>query len=176
MLDDAAQVREFAEELTRIQRSLYGYICSLVGCPEEAQDVLQETNREVWERYEEFEPGSSLAAWTYKIAYYRVLTVRKQRKRRQQRFQETTLELLAERMAEKNYVLEARHQALLDCVGKLEPADRHLIQTRYLEGVDVAEIAEKLRRAPNSLYRSLARIRGLLLDCIESLLEAEGIG
>lgn len=174
--DDAAHVRKFAEDLTRIQRSLYAYICTLVGCPMDAQDVLQDTNREVWERYEEFEPGSSLAAWTYKIAHYRVLTMRKQRSRRRQRFQEATLNMLAERLAETSDVIDARHQALLECIRRLKSPDGDLIEARYLDGVEVVELSQKLTDwtiivcskfdSPRTKVGSVASARRQMVRCL----------
>lgn len=86
------------------------------------------------------------------------------------------MELLAQRAAETSELEEARQKALGRCMEKLTAGDRHLIQQRYWEGVDVEALAASLQRPANSLYRSLARIRGLLLECVQSQLKAEGLG
>ncbi|MEX1224587.1 MAG: H-X9-DG-CTERM domain-containing protein [Pirellulales bacterium] len=58
-MDNSINLKEFGKELTRIQRPLYLYIVSLVGNPVEASDLLQDTNCLIWEKAEEFEPGSN---------------------------------------------------------------------------------------------------------------------
>jgi RNA polymerase sigma-70 factor (ECF subfamily) len=172
-MKDAQTVRQLAQELTALQRPLYLYITTLVGHPADAEDILQEVNRLMWEKLDEYQPQTSLAAWACKIAYYEVLTFRKRKAREGFRFSESTLEQLApeaERLLEAE---DARTQALRHCLEALPEADRELITRRYLGGLDMHSLARCFSRSEKSLYRSLARIRTVLLGCVQRTLATE---
>ena len=47
---------EFSQNLTSIQKSLYGYILSLLPNRSDAEDVLQETNLILCKKATEFDP------------------------------------------------------------------------------------------------------------------------
>jgi RNA polymerase sigma-70 factor (ECF subfamily) len=170
-------VRQFGQELTALQRRLYLYITTLIGHAADAEDVVQETNRVLWEKLDDYEPGTSLAAWAYKIAYFEVLTFRKRKARDTLRFGEDTLELLAEDAARLLDQEDARCRALRHCLAKLPESDRELITRRYLSGdaTNLHQLASVFERSEKSLYRSLARIRTLLLECIQKTLAVEAL-
>ena len=49
------EIGSYVERLTGSQRRLYAYIYSLTANAHEAADILQETNRKLWELHEEFD-------------------------------------------------------------------------------------------------------------------------
>jgi RNA polymerase sigma-70 factor (ECF subfamily) len=63
-------------------------------------------------------------------------------------------------------ILEARLAALEGCLDQLSPTDRDLIHRRYQRNVRPDDLAVVLGTSRRTLYRSLERIRRLLLDCI----------
>lgn len=165
-MDNPLNLKEFGKELTRIQRPLYLYIVSLVGNAVEASDLLQETNCLIWEKAEEFQPGSNLTAWAYSIARFKVLEWRRGQDRRRVLPGEAVLEMLAERAAARDDGAAERLAALEHCLGRLGEADRGLILARY-EGADLEQLAAARGRTANALYQSLFRIRRLLRDCVQ---------
>src|SRR5262249_7281661 len=124
---NAGELRQFAQELTALQRPLYVYITKLVGRPADAEDVLQEVNRVLWEKLDEYRPGTNFAAWASKVAYFEVLTYRKRQARQRLRFSDATLELLADEAAADAERESEERQALHRCLDKLPPGDRELI-------------------------------------------------
>jgi RNA polymerase sigma-70 factor (ECF subfamily) len=70
--------------------------------------------------------------------------------------------------------LDERHALLGQCIGKLGRRDRELLAQRYKEGATVRSAAEGLGRTIDAVYKALARIRGLLHNCVERSLAAEG--
>ena len=172
-MDEGKEVAQFAQRLTALQRQLFVYLTTLVGRTIDTEDLLQEVNKVIWEKYAEFEPGSNLSAWAYRIAYFEVLKYRKLKARDRHRFGNETLEMLAseaENVAERE---PFQRQALLGCLEKLPVEDRLLITRRYLAEDDVARLAEEQGRSDKSIYRSLARIRALLHECVQQTLAAE---
>lgn len=173
--DETNAARKFAGELTQLQRPLFVYIIGMVPQPADAEDVLQETNRVIWERYEDFQPGTNFAAWAYRIAYFEVLTWRKRRSRRAAQLSDETLALLAadEETAAKGE--SARCEALRSCLAGLPDEDRALLQKHYAEERPVDSIAQDMGRRANSVYRSLDRIRVRLMLCIQHRIKLDGL-
>ena len=63
----------FVEHLTDQQRDLYAYIMTLLPRVQDADEVLQETNRILWTKRADFREGTSFRAWACRIAHYQVL-------------------------------------------------------------------------------------------------------
>jgi len=59
------------------QDRLFAYVLTLVPDRTVARDILQEANLVLWRRRESFAPGTSFAAWAYKIAFMQVLAHRR---------------------------------------------------------------------------------------------------
>jgi hypothetical protein len=69
--------------------------------------------------------------------------------------------------------LEERREALALCLGQLTAADRRLIEVRYSDpAASIQDLAGRTGEKANVLYKSLARIRRRLLDCVTSRLVA----
>jgi len=64
-----------------------------------------------------------------------------------------------------------RHRLLGECYEELRPQDRELIDFRYEPDATTKSIALRVGRSVDAVYKSLNRIHGQLLDCIESKLE-----
>jgi RNA polymerase sigma-70 factor (ECF subfamily) len=88
-------------------------------------------------------------------------------------FSDNFLAQVAEEALVNSDQLEIRRQALADCLGKLRPKDRELIQQRYAPGENGLSIAQVMGRPVNSVYQSLSRIRKTLLECVNRSLAAE---
>lgn len=172
---DAREVAKFGQELAALQRRLFVYVVQLLGGLNDADDVLQDVNRVLWERVAEFSPGTNLSAWAYKVAYFEVLRFRKTQSRDRLRFGDDTLELLAAEAGPVADQESARLNALSACVSKLPADDRDLVTKRHLDGIEVRALAERLRQSEKAVYRALARVRGVLLECVRRTLAAEGV-
>ena len=77
---DAADA-EFVALLTSHQSALRLYVASLLPGNPEAADVAQQANLTIWNKRDDFEPGTNFKAWIFAIARYKVLDFRKQKVR-----------------------------------------------------------------------------------------------
>lgn len=50
---------EFLELISSFQGRLFGFLLSLTGDVDQANEILQETNLVLWKKSDEFQPGSS---------------------------------------------------------------------------------------------------------------------
>lgn len=166
---------EFLQLFTHHQRRLFLYILSQIPNPIDAEEVQQETNVVIWSKYSQFRPGTNFLAWVSQIANFEVMKFRSRRKRDRMQFSDEFLETVSREALERSDELEERRKALIECIEKLRPKDRELIQQRYAPGERGKHLAEQIGRPANSVYQSLGRIRRSLMECIQRRLSTGGV-
>jgi RNA polymerase sigma-70 factor (ECF subfamily) len=152
--------------MTRHQRQIFAYIYTLVPRRHDAEDLLQETSVVICEKFHEFRPDTDFVAWACQIAWWRVRYSRQKFARSKVIFDQDVLDAVARTASTLANELDARHEALAHCLGKLPHRDRELVLTRYEPGNGVAEAARCSGRSLDAAYKALGRIRKLLLDCV----------
>lgn len=160
--------------MTRHQRQIFSYIYTLVPDRHDAEDLLQETSVVICEKFDEFADGTDFVAWACQIAWWRVRAARQKFARSKIVFDERVLEAVAKTAGGMMAELDARHEALANCLQKLPPRDRELVLTRYERGHGVEEAARRTGRSMDAAYKALNRLRKLLFDCVTNELAAEG--
>ena len=164
----ADPLEQYQELYTQHQRRLFLYINAMLPCAADADEVFQETNIIIWKKFDQFEIGTDFLAWAYRIAYFQVRDYRRRAWRRRTCFSPELIEQLADRVQEEEELLEDRRTALKDCRKNLNEADRELLNQCYAPGAKIQKIAAASSRKTTSIYRSLRRIRQLLMDCINA--------
>lgn len=157
----------FVQLFTKAQRPLYLFLLGLTGRPQDAEELLQNTNLVIWSKSALFDPGTNFFAWACQIARYEVLQHRQRYHRDRLKFSEEFIDVVAQESIQQNDDLEHRRQALDACLQKLPSKDRELISRRYQPGISGKEVAAGLGRPQNAVYQSLGRIRRVLLECIQ---------
>ncbi len=170
---DALQ-RRFLPLLTQNQRRIFAYIYTLVPHRADAEDLLQETCITLWEKFEEFEPGTDFAAWACRVAYWKVLNARRKYARSPIIHDDSLLAEISDLALSAQGRLDRRHEALTECLGKLSERDRRLVLSRYQPDIRIHQIAEQLGRSVQATYKAISRIRLLLLNCVSSRLKEAG--
>jgi RNA polymerase sigma-70 factor, ECF subfamily len=159
--DDAAFARLY--EATRAK--LYGVLLRILGRPELAEDVMQETYLKVWKTAGSFDPtrGSPIT-WMVAIARNRAIDIVRKKS-------ETSLEVGAEALsvaADTPAPLARREMTeelkrLLSCLGKLDPEKQRILLLAYYSGWSRDQLSKKLDIPVNTiktwLRRSLLEIR-----------------
>ncbi|MCA9239649.1 MAG: sigma-70 family RNA polymerase sigma factor [Planctomycetales bacterium] len=166
--NDQDRRAEFARVFAEHDRWLYAYLVSMLGNPVDAQEVFQEVCVTIWKDYQQFQLGTSFHKWSSVVALNQVRKFRRQRKRQPAVLSDETMEVLAVEAIERVDLMDARRQALHGCLEKLRPVDRELIQLCYSGACEsFRDVAERLGRPSNTVYKALNRIRRSLHDCIE---------
>jgi len=161
--------------LTQHQRRIFSYIYTLVPERHDAEDLLQETNLIICEKFDSFEPGTDFVAWACQIAYWRIRYARQKFARSKVVFHQELVDALAQTAATMQEEIDERHIALGHCLEKLPARDRELVLTRYEPGSGVPEAARRSGRSLEAAYKALARIRKLLLDCVSHQVATGGV-
>jgi RNA polymerase sigma-70 factor, ECF subfamily len=157
---------EFARLFSRNARRIYGFIMTLVFNHHDAEEVFQNTNVVLWNKFADFQPGSNFFAWASRIAYYEVLSLMKQQ-RRNRTFSDEALELLANEAVTLSDQSTERYEALEECLARLDPPDRELLQERYYFQRAPKQIAANQSKSVHAIYRALSRIHNVLLNCVQ---------
>jgi RNA polymerase sigma-70 factor (ECF subfamily) len=160
--------------LSRHQEELFRYIFALLPHEPDARDVLQETCVALYRKFDEYDPAKPFLAWAYGFAYRKVLKHRELHRRTARLFSPELVERLAQEREKHEPILQARLQALEQCLGELPAGDRELIRQRYQGKTPIDELVRRSGASRRTLFRQLDRIRRLLFECINRRLAAAG--
>jgi RNA polymerase sigma-70 factor (ECF subfamily) len=130
---------------------------------EDAEEVVQEALKVIYEKYMSMEYEQSFSAWAYKVLMFKIMTYSRTQRRREDKLEIALAEAV---MHEDDGSLEAR---LLECLRKLHAVDSRnaRILNLHYQGFTVPEICERLGLTRNNLYSVLFRARALLKRCLE---------
>lgn len=159
----------FVQLVVHHQPALRAFVLSLLPGSPEVDDVIQETNAEIWVKRGDFRIGTEFKSWMFSVAKFKVMSVwRDQQRCKVWAMPDETLMKLAERIDDGAFAdTETRHRALRHCVERLKAEDRNLILNRYIAGQSLDELAQAVGRKTDSLKVSMHRIRAALKVCIK---------
>lgn len=126
----------FARHHTRV----YRFVLRLAGDETLAEDVVSETFFEVWRQAARFEARSQVSTWLLAIARYRTLTALKRRTEAQLEVNAPEIEDPADN-PEVAAQTKDRNEILRQCLTKLSPAQREIIDLIYYHEKTAAEVA-----------------------------------
>lgn len=164
---------QFVNLLFRHQDALLRHILPLVGCFDDAQDVLQETATAMWKKFSDYDASRPFLPWAKQFARNEIL-MHHRRGRRYSFLTESLVESLLVENQTRQDESHRRQIALEHCVSKLPAAERNLINQRYARNTfSVGQLAQETGKSANVLYKSLARIRSQLMNCISQSMATE---
>ncbi|MEP3478200.1 MAG: sigma-70 family RNA polymerase sigma factor [Fuerstiella sp.] len=156
----------FLERMTAFQGRLYGFVLSLLGDADQANEVLQETNLVLWKKSDEFQPGSDFKAWSFRVAHFQVMAFRQRQVRDRLVFDEQALEKVYREAMDVDTVFEQKKERLDECVESLSTGSQEVLTRFYVKGESLREIGAVLNRKANSVGQTLFRIRKALIECV----------
>lgn len=161
-------------EIARAQPGLRAFLRTLLPCPGDADDVLQNTNLVLWQKRAEYDAQRPFGPWARRMAYFQTLAFLKSRSRaRESSFSEELLEHLAADSDHAMDTLERRLKALGQCLARLPEPERALVSARYEAGASVRDMAAASDRSADALSMHLFRLRKRLAECIEGVLSEQ---
>ena len=166
-MDDRLKHERFLQLFLPIQPGLQSYLRTLIPNRTDAEDVLQAAAVVIWEKFDDFEPGTRFDHWAYHIAHLQALCHLANCKRSKLVFGEKVLTLLAEQAAAVGARADEIMDALESCTEKLPEKDRDLLRLRFEPGNTNRSVALAVGRSEGAVSRSLSRLYDNLLDCIE---------
>ncbi|MBX3426080.1 MAG: sigma-70 family RNA polymerase sigma factor [Pirellulales bacterium] len=166
----------FARLFARYDRWLFSYLVTLLANPAHAEEVFQEVCVTVWRLSDQFQLGTDFVKWVSVIAHNQVRKFRREAKRSGFQLSDEACSQIAEDASRRADLFDFRREALQNCLNKLGPEDRRLVQRCYADASpSFKAIAEELGRPVNTVYKALNRIRRSLHECIDRTISAEGL-
>lgn len=155
-------------EATRAK--LYGVLLRILGRPELADEVMQETYLKVWTMADQFDPNiASPITWMVAIARNRAIDIVRKKGELSIEEEPEALGVAAETPAPlARREMSEELKRLLSCLGKLDPKKQRVILLAYYSGWSREQLARKLDIPANTiktwLRRSLLEIR----ECMDT--------
>ncbi len=155
--------------------SLHGFVRSLVPTRDDAREVMQEVAVALWRKFGDLGHPAEFRKWAFGVARMEVMAWRRDRGRDRHLFGEDAMAIIAGHSEEKSHQLDAQHEALEECLGKLAADQRSLVCSAYAPGIRIDQLAARQGRSAMALYKTLHRIRLALVECTRAALAREGL-
>lgn len=161
---------EFVRLWIAASRRVHSYILTLVLNWADAEDLLQDVGVTAWEKFGEFDSRMDFVSWTCGIARNKVLTFN-QHSLRKLVISSELVEQLADAVRMESETLELQHEALQECLARLESRERDLLKLRYTPGLSIKAVSEETGRSVEAIYKTLQRVSQRLSDCVSRRLK-----
>lgn len=165
----------FVELFTKNENALRAFARSLLPTWHDADEVVQEVALVAWNKFADFEPGTSFIRWACTIARFKALAHRRKLSRDRLSFRAELIELMADEGLSELDSRSDEYDALEVCLQKLPTKQRELVNMAYTPGLSIKIEAEKTGVKPGTLYMRLNRIRSILFDCIQTQIQKENL-
>lgn len=159
--------RLFIEQVVGLRR----FVISLTPDVQLAEDVVQETFVELTKRAGEFDPHTSFTAWMNSVARSKLSQLGWRATAGGQPFQDEVLEVLGASRPDDDHSI-ARLRYLEECIDRLAPQARKLVELHYRSGLKPKEVAAAMGWASASVHVALSRARAAIRECVERRLAA----
>lgn len=164
--------QSFEQLYDRFSRVLFSVAYRVLGNQQAAEDVLQETFAQIWEKAPLYDParGKPLT-WAVTLTRYRSIDLLRSLRRRGQLHEDVKHEAeVAEQFDDRDSFLNVatgeRHAFVRDALHKLSDEQREVIELAFFGSMTQTEIAERLAQPLGTvkarIRRGLIRLRGLL--------------
>jgi RNA polymerase sigma-70 factor, ECF subfamily len=155
-------------EATRAK--LYGVLLRILGRPELAEEVMQETYLKVWNAADKFDPlTASPITWMVAIARNRAIDIVRKRA-------DVSIEDAPEAMSVSDEAppplarreMTEELKRLLSCLGKLDPEKQRIVLLAYYSGWSREQLSKKLDIPVNTIKTWLRRSLLDIRECMGS--------
>lgn len=168
--NDPARQAEFLRRLAGVYSEAYACALAIVGNRTDADDVIQEACVVMWEKFDEFEPGTSFQKWACSISFFVAKNFVRKKRRRSFGLGDYALSRIEQIRSGGGELLELRQELLHDCVAKLSKRDQQFLDECYGGNRTIAEVARKQKTNVETVYTRLKRLRARLTECLQRTL------
>lgn len=173
----AGQSAAFGELVLRYQDRLYNTVCHVVGCREEAHDVVQDAFVQAFLKLDSFHHDAAFYTWLYRIAFNLAVT----RKRRSKpttsidQIHNTSGESLAATDCDPTARLEQQERIaqVHTALAALSEEFRTVLVLREMDGCPYETIAEMLNLPVGTVRSRLHRARLQLRDELKHVMQPD---
>lgn len=181
--DDARRAR-FNAAVEEFMQPLYGNALRLTGNPHDASDLVQATFERAFKAFHQYQPGTNLKAWLFKIQSNTFINDYRKKQRQPKVADSDQVEdwqmhraeshtSTGLRSAETEVLESLPEQAIIEALDQLSDEYRQAVLLADVEGLRYKEIAEimgtPVGTVMSRLHRGRRQLRGLLEEHARSL-------
>ncbi|PAY16096.1 RNA polymerase subunit sigma-24 [Rhodopirellula sp. SM50] len=148
------------------QQAVMAFVLSLEPGIHDAEEIVQEAFVTASRKASTWTAETNFLAWACAIARFKTMSFQRDRGRRNRRLAEDVVELLAEHTEDDFLTFQGQVSALRDCLRKLAPKSRELVNFRYHAGLMPEQIADEIDWTTNAVRVALTRARNALRECL----------
>jgi RNA polymerase sigma-70 factor (ECF subfamily) len=165
-MDGKQDEARFAALVEEHQASLRAFVRTLGVDPDWVDDLAQDAFVVAYRELEAFDENRDFGKWLRGIARNLVRNELRKAGRRRIMNEDLTRHLLSAREPEPDMFDAMQVSALRDCMEELPRKSRELVHSRYHEGWNAAQMAEKFQIKAATIRQTLLRVRRQLYQCI----------
>ena len=172
---DSERHDRFLRLFVEHEEAVRGFVRALVPGREDAREVMQDAVAVLWRKFDELRAPEDFRRWAFGVARLQVREFLRDHGRERLLFGEDVQAMIEQSAEHAVLTSDARREALEECLGKLAPEQRALVDAAYAPGVRMDALAAREGRTAMSLYKTLHRIRIALIECTRRVLAREGL-
>lgn len=158
--------------LIRERAKLTAYIWSIVRDVHITDDVYQTVCVRAIAKQDQVRDEAHLMAWSRRVARDEAVTVLRRSSAKPLVFDASVLDLIeSDWQAEDARMSNETVEALQNCIEELTPNSQQIVRMRYMQNLPGVEVASRLGRKIDAVYKALTRIHHTLSECIEHRLQ-----
>ncbi len=147
---------------------LRAFVRSLGVSPDWVDDVAQEAFLTAYRKWDEFDRSEDFGRWIRGIAANIVRNeIRKAARHHRLLHTELAAILLSQQSSLRPALEPLGVDAVRECLGKLTPRNREVIQARYRDGETAPELASRFHLSAANVRQILVRTRQQVRQCVE---------
>ena len=152
----------FSVLLDRYSRPLYSLIVQIVGCPEDAEELLQDVFLKAFRHLNRYKGECRFSTWIYRIAYNAAISATRKKKQELLYIEENTINNVPDDVAD-SVLARAEDEEQVDrlsrAIDQLNGEEKALITLFYYEEKSLEEIGEVLKISISNVKVRLHRTR-----------------
>ena len=152
----------FSAFLDRYSRPLYVLIVQIVGCSEDAEELVQDVFLKAFRCLGSYRGECRFSTWLYRIAYTTAVSATRKKKQEFLYIEENTINNVPDEKADDILYPtddEERTARLIQAIDLLNVEEKALITLFYYEEKSIEEIGEVLKLSPVNVKVKLHRTR-----------------
>jgi RNA polymerase sigma-70 factor, ECF subfamily len=154
--------------LLKHRGKLVGSIRAMVADEHLAEDIFQEVSIAAVSKCDEIADIEHFGPWVRSAARLQALMALRNRNRLPRALSAEVLDALEQHWHRYDRQPDADlSDALRNCLDRLSPYAKQLVETRYTDGKCGNDLAAALRRSLNTVYVALTRVHHTLRDCLQ---------
>lgn len=163
----AGNVDAYATVMARYEQKLLRYVTYLIHNHTTAADVVQDTFIKAYQNLNSFNPRYKFSSWIYRIAHNEAMNAVKKNKHLSDssidEVPDDSYDARLDELLDRTFLKEHVH----DCLDKLEPKYREVIQLVYFEQMKYDEVSDVLHVPVSTVGVWLSRAKSRLKHLCE---------